>query len=83
MTASSTVLLFRLSYCTSRQNVIILFWKYLVDIKSEAWLNLFGKYINGKLFAMGTIVPNSCSPRPNKKLRLLSNTTEDSISQKD
>ncbi len=28
-------------YYNSRQNIIILFWKYSVDIKSEAWLNLF------------------------------------------
>ncbi len=26
--------------CT-QQNIIILFWKYLVDNRSEAWLNLF------------------------------------------
>jgi hypothetical protein len=34
---------------------IILFWKYLADIKklrSEAWLNLFWEYVNGKLFAV-------------------------------
>jgi hypothetical protein len=62
-----------------------MFWKYLFDIRSEAWLNLFGKYINEKFFAMRTIVPNSwlCSPRPNKKLLFLSKTTEDSISEKD
>jgi hypothetical protein len=30
------------------QNIIILFWKYLV----EAWLNLFWEFINGKLFAV-------------------------------
>jgi hypothetical protein len=36
----------------SRQNITILFWKYLVDIRSEAWLNLFGEYINRKLFAV-------------------------------
>jgi hypothetical protein len=24
----------------SRQNIKILFWKYLVDIRSEVWLNL-------------------------------------------
>jgi hypothetical protein len=28
----------------SRQNIILLFWKYLVDIRSEAWLNLFWEY---------------------------------------
>jgi hypothetical protein len=33
-------------------NIMILFWKYLVDIRSEAWLNLFGEYINRKLFAV-------------------------------
>jgi hypothetical protein len=38
----------------SRQNVIILFWKYLVDIRSDAWLNLSWEYINGKLFAVFT-----------------------------
>jgi hypothetical protein len=36
----------------SRQNIIILFWKYLVDFRSEAWLNLFWEYINGKLFTV-------------------------------
>ncbi len=30
----------------------ILFWKYLVDMRSETWLNLFWEYINGKLFAV-------------------------------
>jgi hypothetical protein len=29
-------------YHVSRQNIIILFWKYLVNIRSEALLNLFG-----------------------------------------
>jgi hypothetical protein len=38
-------------YNSSRQNIIILFWKYLVDIRSESWLNLFWENINGKLFA--------------------------------
>jgi hypothetical protein len=42
-------------YSTSLQNIItknfiILFWKYLVDIRSEAWLNLCWEYI--KLFAV-------------------------------
>jgi hypothetical protein len=36
----------------NKQNIIILFWKYLVDIRSEVWLNLFWEYINGKLFAV-------------------------------
>jgi hypothetical protein len=31
---------------------MILFWKYIVDIRSDAWLNVFGEYINGKLFAV-------------------------------
>ncbi len=30
----------------------MLFYKYLVDISSEAWLNLFWEYINVKLFAV-------------------------------
>jgi hypothetical protein len=41
-----------LHYVLDRQNIIILFWKYLVDIRSEAWLNLIWEYINGKLFAV-------------------------------
>jgi len=46
-----------LYYCTteyhnSRQSIIILVWQYLVDIGSEAWLNIFREYINGKLFAV-------------------------------
>jgi hypothetical protein len=36
----------------SRPSIIILFWKYLVYMKSEAWLNAFLEYINGKLFAV-------------------------------
>jgi hypothetical protein len=36
------------------QNIAILFWKYLVCIRSEAWLNLVWEYINGKLFAVQT-----------------------------
>jgi hypothetical protein len=39
-------------YHNSRQNIIILLWKYLVDIRSEAWLNLFWEYIKGILFAV-------------------------------
>jgi len=42
--------LYRISY--SRENIMYLFWKYLVDLRSEAWLNLFWEYINGKLFAV-------------------------------
>ncbi len=39
-------------YHNSRQNITILFWKYVVDIGSEARLNLFWEYISGKLLAM-------------------------------
>jgi hypothetical protein len=39
-------------YHNSRENKKILCWKYLVDIRTEAWLNLFHEYINGKLFAV-------------------------------
>jgi hypothetical protein len=35
-----------------RQNIIILYWRYFDDIRSEAWLNLSWEYINGKLFAV-------------------------------
>ncbi len=48
------VLYFSTEYHNSRQNIMILFWKYLVDIRSEAWLNLFCELINGKLFAVHT-----------------------------
>ncbi len=34
-------------YHNSRQNILILFWKYLVDFRSASWL-----YLNGKLFAV-------------------------------
>jgi hypothetical protein len=46
------VLYFSTEYHNSRHYNIILFWKYLVDIKNEACLHLFGEYINGKLFAV-------------------------------
>jgi hypothetical protein len=36
----------------SRQNIRILFWKYLVDISSEAWLKRFWEYIDRKLLAV-------------------------------
>jgi hypothetical protein len=39
---------------TERKNFINLFWKYLVDIRSEAWLYLFWKYINGIYLQRGT-----------------------------
>jgi hypothetical protein len=32
--------------------MIILSFNYLVDIRSEDWLNLFRKHINGKLFTV-------------------------------
>jgi hypothetical protein len=35
--------------------IIVLFWKYLIDIKSETFLTLFGEYINGKLFAVQSL----------------------------
>ena len=50
--AASVVLYFPLKHKNPRQNITIMFWKYLVDIESEAWLNLFWQYINGKLFAV-------------------------------
>jgi hypothetical protein len=44
---------FSTEYHNSRQNIIILFWKYLVSIfRSKAWRKLFWEYINGKLFAV-------------------------------
>ena len=46
------MLYFSPEYHNSRKNIIILFWKYLVDIRNEAWLNLFSEYLNGKLFAV-------------------------------
>jgi hypothetical protein len=52
MAASSTVLYFSPEFHNSMENIIILFWKYLVDIRSEAWLNLFWENINGKFFAV-------------------------------
>jgi hypothetical protein len=42
---------FSTEYDNSRQNIKILRWKYLVDIRSEAWQNLFWDHRNGKLFA--------------------------------
>jgi hypothetical protein len=52
MAASVVLLYFSPRYISPRQNIIILLWKYLVDIGSEAWLNLFWQYINGKLFVV-------------------------------
>jgi hypothetical protein len=39
-------------YHNSRWNIIILFWKYFVDIRSEVWLILVWEYINAKSFAV-------------------------------
>jgi hypothetical protein len=44
------VLYFSTEYHNSR--LIILIWKYLLDIRSEAWQNFFWEYINGKLFGV-------------------------------
>ncbi len=46
------VLNFSAEYHNSRQNIIILSWKYSVDISREAWQNLFWEHINRKLFAV-------------------------------
>ena len=44
------------TFCTFLQNIIIpdgtLQFQYLIDIRSEAWQNLFWEYINEKLFAV-------------------------------
>jgi hypothetical protein len=45
-------LYFAPEFNNSRQNIIILFWKYLVDFSGEAWLHLLWEYINGKLFTV-------------------------------
>ncbi len=47
---SSTVLL-ATEYDDSRQIIIILFYKYLLDIRSEAWLILFWEYIKVLTFS--------------------------------
>ncbi len=52
MAAFVRILYFSPEYHNPKQNIIILFWKYLVDIGSEAWLNLVGQYVNEKLFAV-------------------------------
>ncbi len=52
------VLYFSTEYHNSRQNIIIPIWKYLVDIRSDALLNHFWEYMNGKLFVvLSTMVP--------------------------
>jgi hypothetical protein len=43
---------FSTDYHNSTHNRIILVWKYLFNISSEAWLNIFWEYINGKLYAV-------------------------------
>ncbi len=48
------VLYYSTEYHNSRQNILIQFLKYLVDIRSEAWLILFCEFINGKLFTVHT-----------------------------
>jgi hypothetical protein len=51
--AATIVLYFPSEYHNSRQSIIILFQKYLVDIKSEeAWLHLIWEYINRKIVAV-------------------------------
>jgi hypothetical protein len=50
------VLYFSTEYSNSRQSIIVLFWKYLVDIRSKTWLNLFWVYINGKLFSVRNVL---------------------------
>jgi hypothetical protein len=50
--AASVVLYCSKEYHNYRQHIIIQFWKYFVDIRSEVWLNLFWEYICGKLFAI-------------------------------
>jgi hypothetical protein len=39
-------------YLNSRENIIILFWKYFIAIRSMARLNLFWEYRKGKLSAV-------------------------------
>jgi|688.fasta_scaffold2561108_1 hypothetical protein len=39
----------------------MLFYKYLVDISSEAWLNLFLEYVNVKLLAVYLLTETVCS----------------------
>ncbi len=38
-----------IQYNASKQNIILMFWKYFVDIRSDAWLNLLREYINKKI----------------------------------
>ncbi len=53
VTASLTVVTaVATEYRNSRLNITILYWKYLLDIRSEAWLNLCWEYINRNLFAV-------------------------------
>jgi hypothetical protein len=52
-------------YINPRQNIVILFWKYLVGIGRQAWLNPFWEII-GNLFAelarVGKITLSSFMP---------------------
>ncbi len=50
-----------------RKNIIILCWKYLIDIRSEAWLNPRWEYINRKLFAVCPL-PTPTPSRINKRI---------------
>jgi len=61
-------LYFAPEFNNSRQNIIILFWKYLVDFRSEAWLHLFWEYINGKFFTVRGAGGGGCIY---KKVRLI------------
>ena len=58
MAASTAVLYYSTEYHNSRQNIIVLFWKYLVAFRSKAGQNIFREYINLKLFAVSSIYFN-------------------------
>ncbi len=45
-------LYFAPEFNNSWQNIIILSWKYLVDLEARLVLHLFWEYINGKLFTV-------------------------------
>jgi hypothetical protein len=47
---------FSTEYHISSQNIVILVWKYLVDIRSVAWPKKLWEYIHGKfLFKTQTV----------------------------
>jgi hypothetical protein len=50
--SASSITYFSTEYHNFRQNMMILFWKYLAAVRSEARLNLFWEYINRKLFTV-------------------------------